>query len=189
MFSDFSRYVDVLIKHKITPNQFFLLYAVATDNRGAVSEYVRAGVQFNKREIEDLENRGYIDYLIKRKPEDVIHLDKIMVTSKFSNELLADSEEWATKVWEAYPDYMYIKGIPYLARNIPIEDLIEILAKKTNNLLKENKAILEAIEYGKQNMMLNMTMKKFFETGAWKVLLKHKQDNDNSGGYGLQRGR
>ena len=55
-----KQYVDYLCKHKISPTQFLFLYIIYENDYASLYKFVHENGGFELKELEDLEDRGYL---------------------------------------------------------------------------------------------------------------------------------
>ena len=75
MFEDLRAYTDLLVKHKITANQFLFLYLIHTQNFAILYELVHKGHGFSPEDIEDLEQRDLIINLNKTLFQGILFIE------------------------------------------------------------------------------------------------------------------
>lgn len=181
MIENLSDYVELLIKHSLTPNQFLLLVLTHEKRIDLIYKYSELGRGFTRKEIEDLENRGYIININKNPDE--LYADSIVVTDKFLADYQTDDNSLAEEFLAAYPSYIWIDGKKIPAKNMEPDELYQLYAKKTRNNPTKHKMIMQCLGYAKRTLNINMGIEKWVKTEQWRVIkeeMESKDENESS---------
>lgn len=180
---DVRGFTDFLVKHKLTPNQFYYLMLrqmcfVDADNAvRATLDYINASKGFTKKELQDLEDRGYLE---NHNEPGKYNVKYYLATEKFYDEIFADTNFAGEELWNAYPNDLIIDGKKCSAKTGDKEDLIKLyVTKKIKYNKNAHKKVLEALE--KQKLEgITMGIEKWIRSEQWKNV---KQDVTKPG-YG-----
>lgn len=179
---DVRGYTNFLIKHKLTPNQFYFLLLrnmsiVDSDTAvRATIDYIDSTGGFTIKELEDLESRGYLDNVNSPGDFDVI---AYFATPKFYNELFVETDLAGEEFWKAYPDKIIINGAEVRAKTGDKEELTKLYAKKIKYNKNTHKKVLESLKKDIEEG-LNMGIEKYIRSEQWTV----KREYKGKSGYG-----
>lgn len=160
-FIDLKRFTDALISLRVTPNQLYMLFCLAS-GKGSV-EILRflgeTGLRFERSEVEDLVDRGYI-VSFSRGEDDISDFD---VTDKFRAEFFTDDPmEAAEQFWEVYPSFFQIKERQAVTKsNVNKELLLQKYAEEIGYSKPLHTTVLAAIEWAKSNNMIMYKISDF----------------------------
>ncbi len=176
---DIDRYVDFIIKHRLTPKQFLFLWIVLNRKYPLLYRYCTEVGAFKKGELEDMVEKGY---LVNTQPDDEnMYADSFEVTDSFKNLIFSHNPaEMFEEFWNVYPNFLFIdsKKIPTKATNK--EELEEKYIKLIKDNIPLHNTIINAIDWGKSRGYLNTGIIKFFTSEAWTVLhgeMKESMEN------------
>lgn len=123
--------------------------------------------------MKDLHERGYISYVNDDSQEKCI-LNSILVTEKFTSFLyegqdsvIISEEDAFNELFFAYPPFINIQGRMVSARTISIELGGHTYHRIIKGQRSQHKEIIEYVEFGKNNNMINMGLSKFLESRQW----------------------
>jgi hypothetical protein len=185
MFEDLRAYTDLLVKHKITANQFLFLYLIHTQNFAILYELVHKGHGFSPEDIEDLEQRDLIINLNKTPNE--FYADSFIVTDRFAMDLFIENEQAAQEFWECYPLLINIDFRKIPAKTVNKEVFFKDYTKKIGHSKIKHDKVMTALRYAIKNDRINMGIKKWFESEQWVEIqseleqLKHLSDEPKHG--------
>ena len=109
MLINFEKYIDFLARRKLTPNQFAFLWMVFHKDWKNIKRYQKEVGKFSKIDINDSIDKGYILYTRREDDRDKLHIDEMVVTHLFSDEILiTDPFEALSEVLNVYPKYFMI---------------------------------------------------------------------------------
>ncbi len=168
MIYDTEKYVNVLIRLKITPNQFFICWVLYNKQYALLKAYMDMSGVFNRHEIDDLVDKD----IITRIKKDSYDVDNLFVGLRFADEMIIEPEDAWEEFFNAYPAYLKINDTKIAARGLTLSD--ERAAKeKYFDLLKKNKylhkKVLLLLEGWKRSNNGYATMKidKFLTSKYW----------------------
>lgn len=153
----------------MTPNQFFFCYLIHNDRFAELYEYVDKVGTFDKKEIDDLLKRGYIENINENGK---FTADAFVTTEKFTRKFLANKDVLAKEFMEAYPSFGNIDGKPIVLKSILPDVLFKLYNNITNREVAEHKRIMAALEKGKTLGLVNMKIEKWLESRQWTFIEK-----------------
>jgi hypothetical protein len=175
-------YVEFLCEHKISSDAYMFMLLLALDEIKLLYEYVEKNRGLQKKELNNLVERGYLinDNSVKNQ----YFFDTFNVSPRFKSILVDKANSIADEAWSAYPTHIWVEGTRYNARNIDKEEFTKKYMNKILNSRRNHKKVLEAIEYGKTHDLLNVGLKKFIATEMWNDILDEMKvpQNDNQPG-------
>jgi hypothetical protein len=171
MLENFSEFIKILAKKKVTADQFLFLYLTHTNDFASLYRYISEVRKFKPEELEDLETRGY---LINLNPKDnLTYADNYMVTDLFLDGiLLADIDQAAQEFWDAYPSFAFFNSKRAPLKSCDKEKLTKLYAAKIKYSKEEHLRILAALDYAKRNELTNMSIVNWVSSEQWKEVEK-----------------
>lgn len=179
MIESIPDYVDFLIKHKISPNQFLFAYLIATEDYANLYRYSMQGKKFTKSEVNDLVEKGFIEF--EGKDPNKITTDQFRITEKFTDEVFIEAAEAGEIFWDAYPPYFYIEDKKVPTKTTNKELFIKKYNAFVNGKLSRHRRIMKALQYAIQSGLVNMGIEKWFTSEIWRDLEKEMNRNNQSG--------
>lgn len=184
--------VDFLEEHNITAQQFLYCLLLHYDKQHSriegshkisrplskVYKYHQNIDTFKKKDIQDLEDKGFIDI-----SGDQLKLDMIEVTDKFKKKWLGDKFKF-DDVKDAYP--MKMPNFDHPSKpDIPLNALSDYhktkdLYNKFVGTYKMHRRVLDLIEWGKENDKIRVGLEKFVNSKYWENLQKMRSDDEGS---------
>jgi hypothetical protein len=140
MLIDISKYIDILCEHKISEQQFLILWLVHTKDTENIKKYKEKKGQFNILDLQYLVDIGLLmDF--RRTEQDEWNIYDLLVTDKFTKSVIIDEEDAYEELVKVYPPWFYVKGTKWPSvKGNPIE-----LTKEYKKCHKNNKAAHERI--------------------------------------------
>lgn len=186
MYFNTKLIVDFCCTHKITINEFFILYltykeSIIEDPVKKNEEYMLIykyiteveGISTNKERIKSLEKRGFC--IDKNKDSNPKYFpDQVVLTPKFYNNLFKFLGGASDEVWEAFPGTISIEGKNFPSRTISPEEFEPIYNKAIKNNPETHKKVLIALEKQKQEGNIMCGLKKWIECRYWEIETKGK---------------
>lgn len=161
---DVNEYTNFLVKHRLTPNQFYILLLRHTTNIKSSVSFIKSLGGFAKKEVQDLLDRGYLDSFNERG-EDLFH--KYFATPKFYDEIFVDTDIAGEELWEAYPEYLLIDSKQWKAKTCDKDEIIEIYCRKIKYNKVLHKKAMDALEQEKKEGV-RMGIEKWVRSEQWK---------------------
>jgi hypothetical protein len=164
---------DLLIKHKLSANQYFFLYLKHKNQEERLYTYLETVRKLSKEELFDLEERGFI---VNANPSaEDYWADRFLVTPKFAKIVDPDLST-ANEFWEAYPNFIYINGRRTSLKAIDKDSFLFLYADFVHKDPKLHARILKALRYQKGSGEVNMRIDKWFKAKLWESVEKELQD-------------
>src|ERR1035437_7932449 len=110
MFKDIERYLEFIIKNKLTQAQFLFLYLIHKKKYDCIRQYMKAfptddGSMIGNLSKQDLVDRGFIE---KVGNEELA--SDYLITHKFTDIFLKDIHNATDELFESYPSWIKIGG-------------------------------------------------------------------------------
>lgn len=172
-------------KFNITPNQFFVLYAVYKKDWDNLYRYVnnvsnkmneegKKITGFNvEEELFPLVEKGYLDNIFNKGHSfEVIDL---MVTPHFADAIFIDTEQAGQELYDSFPQWINVNGGKQVAKKggdingvyFGKDQMLELYAKKIGNDRELHSKIIEATERGKEQGLINFTLRSYIYDEMW----------------------
>jgi len=179
MIDNTKKFIDTLCKFQINANQLLFLTIVHKKDYAPLYKYVVEGEGFEPEEIDALVDKGLVIDLNKG---DEYLMDSYIVTDKFLEGLYFDDEEApAREFWDMYPRMLYIDGKRFAARNTDKDKFFEDYAKEIGMRVDKHKDIIQALEYAVQNKLVNMGIRKWFDSKQWEAIQEEMEVRKEAG--------
>jgi hypothetical protein len=190
-FTDVDGYVDFLCKHNMSADQFLFLFMIHSEDYKNLYKYVTLNHGLPPEQIHDLISRGFMlnNNSTSKEGEPLYFADSFIVTEKFTGpvfmEPLTEEVQYpAEEFYNAFPDYIYVNGKRFHARNVEkFPFMMDYMRKVGFSKVRHRKA-MEGLEYGKRNDLINVGLDKFFKTEQWMNLYKEMNITKESKRYG-----
>lgn len=199
ILTDVTSYVKFLVTHKLSTNQFLLLYLLYTEKMikvksGRISyaegtciyKWQSKGKGWNQLEIEDLVSKDYIIAFKKSyeiEPSKKVYgyaVDDVILTSKFSDIMFIAVDQAFEEILDLYPDTFIIEG-PVFTKTGDLDKLSEIYAKLIKNSVVEHEKMKELIIFAKERNLCKMKLITFLSRGVIDPIKKMMEDTFNAG--------
>lgn len=174
MFIEIEGYIEYLVKHKMTPNQFLFLYLRHTLDTDILEKYIEGVRAWKREEIYELVNRGYLDN-VNSEGED--NSEAFFVTPKFVQEMFVELEEAGEQLWEAYPPFFFIDGRRCAARTCDKEWLEKTYGKRIKQNRGKHEKILRLVKKLKAENKISMGIEKFVTSEQWDSYWAAEKEN------------
>ena len=193
-------YVKFLIKHKLSTNQWLMLYLLYTekmvknkqgkvtyDIAGNVYRWQDKGKGWTQAEIQDLVSKDYIiafkkNYTIDNQTIYGYMMDDLILTDKFAEIMFIDTEDAFKEILELYPDTMVVKGTTVFTKSGDLDKVSDEYCKLIKSNLYEHEKIKLVVTYAKERSLCNMKLDKFLSKGVIDPIKKMMEENYDSGG-------
>lgn len=169
---DIERYVEFIVKHKMTQEQFtflYLLYYSTIDKKKAhelVKKY-KGWIGVDKMLSDSAREDLITKELIKRTD----HTDKFgsfVIADKFL-EAFVDLEQAARESWNLYPGFFKedANAPTYTLKSFDFERYKRLYSKAINLSYYEHKEVMLDLKYGKENRLLKYKIENFVKGQGW----------------------
>lgn len=189
MLDNFKKYNDILCKYGVTANQFHLCLLLHNSNRELFENYMKEVGQIENDDIRAVISLGFVEDFDNFGQElKTYSTYSLMVTPKFEDVFLIDSDIAFNQIRALYPIHIDINGQRVTSMKMDAQNL----KVKYKSIIQDNivfhryiKDIIEkSINYG----MLNyapMTFESFINSEHWETL---KKELDNYEEYNKPKG-
>jgi len=167
---DIERYIEFIVKHKMTQEQFtflYLLYYSTIDEKKAhalVKKY-KGWIGVDKMLSDSAREDLIAKELIKRTD----HTDKFgsfVIMDKFL-EAFVDLEHAARESWNLYPGFSKNNGVLYTLKSFDFERYKRLYGQAINLSYYEHKEVMLDLQYGKTNGLLTYKIENFVKGKGW----------------------
>lgn len=183
MIYETEKYIDVLIKHDITPNQFLFAWMVYNKQWREIKRYMSyLGTPIITEE--DLQHLMDKDVIINFAPKNntQVHASDLHVTELFAGEMAISEDEAWDEFFTKYPGKLIVNGNVFSAKGLTRSDE-QGCREKYQKTIKKNRykhvEIMSALDdYIKQNNgHATMKIDKFVIGEFWNEVEKGRGNN------------
>lgn len=198
MIEDLSKYVDFLVKHGITADQFLLLYCLHLDKlepeelgrkyreKGGVDRPIanlykyHSVMKWSKEDIKTLVDKEFLKDM--NKPGDS-YPDNMEVTPLFVRQIFSGRGQF-NEMWDMYPAYAKLdNGTPIPLRMVSEEDAYLLFVKMVGTV-NEFSRLMRALEWAKDHDLIKMKITNFLSSRHWRdleILMEETAQTDSRG--------
>jgi len=181
MLEDVKYFTDLLVKWKITPNQFWLCWLLYWDHQegkggkrrkpndeSAIVNFYRYCTsvrQFKINEIRDLQAKGLVTTPSKTK----IIVDRLEVTQKFIDGVLV-TRDMADEFWDAYPTWINNfdhPSKPQINLKSCVQSDIKSLYKSLVKTKKRHRKVMEILDWALRHDKIRFSIANFVKAKMW----------------------
>lgn len=180
IFVETEKFIDFLVKHKLTPNQFMFCYLKASYDMPSFRKYIKEVGFFKMEEIKDLIAKGYVEDF---NTEGRDYVDSYLVTPKFTKEIFIETEQAGEELWKAFPPFIHINSTRVSARSCDKEVLIKSYCKKIKNNKNIHEEVLSLLKQAVERNEIKMGIEKWVGSEQWNIL-KELYNKDSNTDYG-----
>ncbi len=180
MYFDTKLIVEFCCTHKLSINEFFILYLTYRESIASgpkkneeyklLYKYITEveGLSTNKERIKSLEKRGFcVDKNVESAKD--YWPDQIELKPKFYNNLFKFLGGASEEIWEAFPPMINMDGKTFAARTISPEEFEPLYNKAIKNDPQTHKKVLEALIKQKTEGNVMCGLKKWIECRYWEL--------------------
>ena len=206
ILDDSTAYTDFMIRHRLTTNQFYLLYLLYTermikdkesgklgyDKFSNIYKWLNAsntikGAGWIKSEIQDLIDKEYVIALSQETTEngklkENYSIDQLILTNKFSDLIFINGNFAFEEILELYPDTFLIKEQTVFTKTGDLDKLSDAYSKAIKNSIHKHKEMLELIDFAKSHNLCNMKLENFLGKGVIDSIKKMMEGVASHGG-------
>ncbi len=180
MIKNLDEFTAVLDKLDISADEFLFCYLVFNQEWELAARYYR-------KSRKDIFNREMVTRLIRKKliinsgskVEPEYHFDYLQVTDRFIRSVSGDVD--AREYYDLYPAEIYVKGNPYLGRNIPFSDFKVIYNQLIGSSSELHERMMEVLSWTVENNELHVGMKKWLDLELYKHMEKKMIEENEPG--------
>lgn len=199
ILSNVTDYTEFLIKHKLSTNQFLLLYLLYTEKMvktktGKVSysegtclyKWQAKGKGWSQPEIEDLVDKEYLvaftkSYSVQGSTLTGYAIDDLILTQKFYDIMFISTEHAFEELLEIYPDTINVSGTIVFTKSGDLEKVAEGYSKLIRNSITAHEKVKQLMSYAKERGLCNMKLDKFLTKGVLDSISKMIEENSSNG--------
>ena len=179
MFQGVERYVNFIVKNKLTQSQFLFLYLIRRKKFELITKYKEEypsddGSMLGKNLMKDLVDRGFI-----KTPKDSNLAKDYEITDEFNHIFLKDRWESSQEVWKSYPGFTKINGA-----DVPLTAMDQYqfslnYAEAIDYSIEEHIEVLKDVQYGAQKGLIKTTIEKFVASKGWEKIREYRVKETN----------
>ncbi len=189
-----ATYVNFLIEQKITTNQYLLLYLLFTEkmekegeeltwpDTGLISQWQEHGPGWIIEDIEDLIEKEFLINI----SDNIISLDKLILTSKFSDLIFVNATFAFQEFFESYPSTIPIKNETAFLKAVDPEIIEKLYTELIQGSAHKHQEFMELLEYGKERGLIKVRIDKYFTAKIWETIQKMKNEDEKGEDYGRE---
>jgi hypothetical protein len=172
MIYETDKYTEFLCKHKVSPNQFYILWLIYTKDYKNQKLWVNEG-GFKTEEIDDLIKKGLIIHFNPTARQ--YDTRDMMVSEVFAEEVLVEPEDAWRELFDAYPANLIVNGNKVPAKTLTYTDSLGV-EKTYIGYIKKNKflhaRVISAINVWKaaNNGFATIKIDKFVMGRYWEEI-------------------
>ncbi|GAA4451006.1 hypothetical protein GCM10023189_12460 [Nibrella saemangeumensis] len=166
--------LDALIRYRITPSQYVFLFLTHGRQYAALYKYGQEGNGFSAEEIQDLIDRGFIIDLNK---DGYYYVDFFVVTDEVGKDLFeTDREKAGLEFWNAYPVQLRDPdtGQIYSLVKTNKQRFLADYFLRIGHSDEKHQQVMEALYYAVDKGMIDMTIRQWFDSEQWTLILELK---------------
>lgn len=170
MFSNVERYIDFIIKNKLSQSQFLFLYLLHRNKIDSINKYKEAFPTLDGSMIgaflrDELIDKGFI-----RKLNDDKMASSYQITERFTDLFLKDIHEATDELFKSYPGFVNINGNPVPLTNTDKYKLALIYGERIDYDVEEHKEIIKDVVFGHKNGFIRSNIENFVRSESWNKL-------------------
>lgn len=159
--------VDLLLKHKLTANQFIFLYLKINNMDEKLYRYLETTRPLSKNELFDLEEKGFIVNI--NQSADDYWADGFVVSDRFikafePNTILAE------EFWDTFPGFFINQGFDNPLKTIPKKEFLFRYAAFVETDNKLHHRIMRALRFQKGKGEVKSRIERWFDNHTWEQI-------------------
>jgi hypothetical protein len=187
--------INIYIQSGLTPTELFilrLLFLAIEGDSTLLMNYlsnVSNGKQLFIQVLDSLQQKKVILSSFKLPKEgDVLNYNNIPFNKNFLKMYIRESNEIGKEFFDAYPPFVNINGKMCSIKNYTkaglysLEEFCLFYAKTIKSSKTTHEHIMEALEFGKENNLINYTILEFIASHKWEEL-DFIRESGNINGY------
>jgi hypothetical protein len=187
--------INIYIQSGLTPTELFvlrLLFLAIEGDSTLLTNYlsnVSNGKQLFIQVLDSLQQKKVILSSFKLPKEgDVLNYNNIPFNKNFLKMYIRESNEIGKEFFDAYPPFVNINGKMCSIKNYTkaglysLEEFCLFYAKTIKSSKTTHEHIMEALEFGKENNLINYTILEFIASHKWEEL-DFIRESGNINGY------
>lgn len=180
--------LEMLISHRLSADEYICCYLVYVKDFPYMHRYLteHEGGHFPEHMVRKLVQRGYL--IDGNSPHDPRkYVDQYIVTDKFTQGVLIDTDIAAEQLWNAYPKIVHFSdgSKTFPGRNVSPEVLAVMYRQVIKSDLRKHNRIMEALAWAVENNQIHSGIKSWVATRQWETIEEMKAKLDlEAGAYG-----
>lgn len=187
--------INIYINSKLTPTELFvlrLLQLAIDGDSSLLSSYLTGisnGKEILRSVLESLKEKKVILSTFKIPCEgETLNFKNIQFNKNFMKMYIRESNEIGKELFNAYPPFISINGKMCSIKNFTkaglftFEEFCLYYAKAIKNASVTHERVMEALEYGKENNLINFSILEFIASHKW-IEIEYIRDSGNVNGY------
>lgn len=197
MIDDVNAYVDFMVKHKISTNQFLLLQLLHEETMfkevksnslrfkkiGNIYKWSKEGKGWTEQEIEDLIAKDYLFGIKSKQANGTItySIDQLILTQKFSDIMFVNSNFAFEEILDIYPDTFQIQGQTVFTKSGDLDKVQQNYFKLIRGNTVKHEEIKYIITYAKERGLCNYKIENFLSKGVIDTIKKMIGESNATG--------
>lgn len=190
-----SEEINLYINSGLTPTELFILRLVFLAIDGYEKHLFNYlsntsnGKEIFRGVLESLQSKQVINATFKiPKPGESLNFKTIPFNKNFLKKYIRESHEIGKEFFDAYPPFILINGKMCSIKNFTkaglfsVEDFCIFYAKNIKNSAITHERVMEALEFGKDNNLINYTILEFLASRKWEEI-NFIRNSGNINGY------
>ena len=190
-----SEEINIYINSGLTPTELFVLrilfLAIDGDPKYLMNyiSNVYKGKELFRSVLESLKDKKIINSTFKVPQEgEVLNYKNIPINKIFIKNYIRESHEIGKELFDAYPPFININGKMCSIKNFTkanlfsLEDFCNFYAKSIKNAGVTHERVMEALEFGKENGLLNYSIIEFIASMKYQEI-EFIRSSGNINGY------
>jgi hypothetical protein len=191
MIDNVNEYVDFLVKHKLSTNEFLLLQLLHEESMfkelgsnalkfkkiGNIYKWNSEGKGWSKDEVQNLIDKDYLfgiksKQIINGKEEYTYAIDQLILTQKFSDIMFINSNFAFDEILELYPDTFNIQTQTVFTKSGDLDKVQQNYHKLIKGNILKHEEIKQIIIYAKERGLCNYKLENFLSKGVIDTIKK-----------------
>ena len=190
-----SEEINIYINSGLTPTELFvlrLLFLAVDGDPKYLSNYISnvyKGKVLFRSVLESLKEKKIINSTFKVPQEgEILNYKNIPINKVFVKNYIRESNEIGKELFDAYPPFINIKGKMCSIKNFTkanlfsLEDFCNFYAKSIKNAGVTHERVMEALEFGKENNLINYSIIEFIASMKYQEI-EFIRSSGNINGY------
>jgi len=190
-----SEEINIYINSGLTPTELFvlrLLFLAIDGDPKYLMNYISnvyKGKELFRSVLESLKDKKIINSTFKVPQEgEVLNYKNIPINKIFIKNYIRESHEIGKELFDAYPPFININGKMCSIKNFTkanlfsLEDFCNFYAKSIKNAGVTHERVMEALEFGKENGLLNYSIIEFIASMKYQEI-EFIRSSGNINGY------
>ena len=187
--------INIYINSGLTPTELFILrmlFLAVDGEPGMLMNYlsnVSNGKELFKQVLQSLQTKKVILATFKIPQEgETLNFKNIPFNKNFLKMYVRESNEIGKELFDAYPPFININGKLCSIKNFTraglftFEEFCLYYAKAIKNAGITHERVMEALEFGKENNLINYSILEFIASHKW-VEIEYIRESGNVNGY------